>query len=103
MSAPLQNITVDRPRRLAKRPCSPKSRGLLLSLVRDERSLEELYRVSHNLELREVRAAWKASYRSVRDALIAQELEMEQAQRAASEDEIVGSNDGIVLFPNSIV
>jgi hypothetical protein len=57
-----------------KRPLSPELRNYLLDLVREERTLEQLYRISHNQDqLRQIRAEWKASYRSIREALIAHE------------------------------
>ena len=100
MSVSLHNVRPGNRRRLTKRPYSRELRTYLLDLVREERSLEGLYRASHNLEeLRQVRAEWKSSYRSIRDAMIVQELRVEQPQRPAPADEATESGDRIMLSP----
>jgi hypothetical protein len=54
-----------------KRPNTPELREYLLQLVLEERSLEHLYRMSHNAdELRAIRAEWKAAYRTIRESLV---------------------------------
>ena len=45
-----------------KCPVTPELRTYLLQLVREERSLEQLYRTEHSAdELNAIRAEWKAA------------------------------------------
>lgn len=60
-----------------KRPVTPELRKYLLDLVREERSLETLYRASHDGdELRAIRAEWKAAYRQIRESMVAEDLRL---------------------------
>lgn len=53
-----------------KRPSCPELRKYLVDLLREERSLEQLYRTNHDpVDLATVRAQWKASYRAIRAEL----------------------------------
>lgn len=58
-------------------PTHPELRLYLLQLVSEERSLEALYKCSHSeRELAEIRAQWKAASRSIKKALVAEELRL---------------------------
>lgn len=68
-----------------KSPRTPELRNYLLDLVREERTLERLYRLSHSPEqIAEVRVQWKASYRSLRDMLALQDSLVRSAPTHAS-------------------
>ena len=58
---------------MKQQPLTPELRTYLLDLIREERSLEQLYRMGHDIdELRKIRSEWRAAYRRIRKALVAQ-------------------------------